>query len=82
MPKVATLNAEDLARWRFASADKELAGLSFPGLSVDEARRAILQYYKILGDLLVEYKIDPEDTVIVSPVDGNIYRVDIGNPLF
>lgn len=77
MPKVRDLSPEDLLRWRMASADKELVEQSHPGLSVDEARRAMLNYYKILGDILADYQIEHDNlSVYVSPFDGGIYRVD------
>lgn len=74
--KVASLAPEDLTRWRMVSAEKELVEIAHPGMSVDESRRAVLQYYKVLGDLMSEYKIDSsDDTIYISPVDGGIYTL-------
>jgi len=82
MTVVGTLSAEDLTRWRLASAEKELADNSFTGMSVDEGRRAILQYYKILGDILAEYQLDDTDFIYVSPINGSIYSlVEINDKL-
>ena len=74
--KVTSLVNEDLTRWRLVSADKELVEIAHPGLSVDESRRAILQYYKVLGDLMLEYNINEnEEGIYISPVDGGIYSL-------
>lgn len=76
MAKIKNLSQEDLVRWRMASADKELADNVFPGLSVEEGRKAILNYYKLLGDLLEYYDLNVDDgAVYVSPIDGGVYRL-------
>lgn len=78
MAKLKELTPEDLARWRVASVDKELVSLAFPGMSVEEARRALLTHYKVLNDLLLDYEINSEDNgVYISPIDGGIYRVSM-----
>lgn len=76
MPRLKSLNSEDLARWRMASADKELADSSFPGLSVTEGKEAILKYYRILGDLLLAYGLDDDNMLYISPVTGGIYSLE------
>lgn len=77
MPKLKDISEEDLNRWRSASADKELADNSFPGMSVEEAKRAILTYYRTLHDLLVTYNINTEESAMyISPVDGGVYSLD------
>lgn len=73
--QVGTLSAEDLTRWRMSCAEKELVDTGFNGMSVDEGRRAILQYYKILGDILAEYELDDTETIYVSPINGHIYSL-------
>lgn len=74
--RIKSLTNEDLMRWRVATVDKNMAEIPFPGMSVDEARRALLSYFKILGDLLAEYGLsDEEGGLYVSPVDGGIYLV-------
>lgn len=74
--KISELNQEDLARWRMASADKELVDNGFPGMSVDEGRRAILNYYRLLGEFLSLYNLNAEDgSVFLSPIDGGFYRL-------
>lgn len=76
MAKIKELSREDLVRWRMASADKELADNVFPGMSVEEGRKAILGYYKLLGDLLSQYDLSVDDgAVYVSPIDGGVYRL-------
>lgn len=75
--KTNALSQEDLARWRLATADKELVDNVFPGLSVEEARRALLTYYKTMGDLFTAYGEISDDghAVYLSPVDGGFYRL-------
>ena len=75
MPRVS-LTPEDLARWRLATADKELVDACFPGISVEEGRRALLTYYKVMGDLFQTYEqSDNEGATFLSPVDGGFYSV-------
>ena len=76
MAKIASLNGEDLSRWRVVTAEKELVDLVFPGLSVDDGRRGLLSYYKVLGDLILDYSVATEDGAIyISPIDGGIYSI-------
>lgn len=74
-PRIAQLTDEDLARWRMISADKELADQPHPGMSVIESRQAIISYYTTLGSFMKTYDIDTQETLIVSPVDGGIYKI-------
>lgn len=74
-PRIGQLNEEDLARWRMVSADKELADQPHHGMSVTEARQAILNYYTTLGGFMKQYDIDTQETLIVSPIDGGIYKI-------
>lgn len=76
MTRVNALSKEDLIRWRVATADKEMADNCFPGMSVDDGRRAILHYYKVLGDLYDEYTPKEERPVHFSPIEGGIYVDD------
>ncbi len=77
MAKLKEITEEDLNRWRSASADKELADNSFPGMSVEEGKRAILTYYRTLNDLLKTYDINTEESAMyISPVDGGIYALE------
>lgn len=75
-PRIGQLTHEDLARWRLVSANKELVDQQHAGYSVAESRQAILDYYITLGDLMKVYEIDTQETLIVSPIDGGIYKVD------
>lgn len=70
------LSDEDLMRWRMVMADKELVDGQYPGMSIDEARRSILTFYRTLNDLLRSYGIehDPGDALVVSPISGEIIR--------
>lgn len=79
MAKHAILSPEDLARWRMINADKELVDNAFPGLSVTEARSTILNYYKMLGDILAEYNVpDTSSPMFISPYDGSINIMEPG----
>lgn len=74
MTKVKNLTREDLMRWRICTADKELVDLTFPGISPDEARKAILNYYKILGDLIEDLGLqDSKAPIHISAIDGGVY---------
>jgi hypothetical protein len=71
------LSDEDLTRWRMCMADKELADLSFTGLSVQEGRSAYVNYYRTLNSLLTEYGVDMDTltgnaNIMVSPITGHI----------
>ena len=67
------LSGEDLARWRNVVADKELVASAYPGMSISEARQAMFNYYKLLGDIFVDYGIDTSlENLYVSPVSGEV----------
>ena len=72
------LNDEDLARWRMVMAHKELVDGSYPGMSVTEAKDAVLNFYKTLNDLLIQYGIDhdPGDAMVLSPISGEFIRFE------
>ena len=78
MPRVVkTLSEEDLGRWRNAVAGKEIVEAAYPGMSINEAKEALIRYYSTLGSILKDYEIDTEeDTVYVSPADGNVIKLD------
>jgi hypothetical protein len=72
-----TLSNEDLAIWRSVLADKELVDEGHTGYSKDEARNAIIRYYKTLGDLLKSYEIPMEEEgIVVSGITGTILQVE------
>ena len=76
MPKIKSLNTEDLNRWRVASVDRELVELSFAGMSVGEARTALMTHYRVLNDILTDYELtDIDSDIFISPVDGGVYAV-------
>lgn len=76
MAKIKTMANEDLLRWRTATVDKQMVEIPFPGMSVEEGRRALLTYFSTLCSLLAQYGLsDEEDALYISPVDGGIYTV-------
>jgi len=62
-------------------ANKELADLSFTGMSVQEGRSAYVDYYRTLNAILIDYGINMDEIVghsniLVSPITGHIVRFD------
>lgn len=75
---IAKLTDEDLVRWRMVMASKELVDGQYPGMSIQEAKSAVLDFYKTLNDTLKRYGIehDPGDALVVSPITGEIIRFE------
>lgn len=73
---VNKLTDEDLVRWRMVMANKELVDGQYPGMSIAEARSAVMSFYQTLNDLLRSYGIDhdPGDALVVSPISGEFIR--------
>lgn len=67
-----TLSMEDLLRWRNICANKELVDLNFNGMSVEEARRTIIEHYQFCYNVQKDMAIEANVPFIISAVDGSV----------
>lgn len=70
--QMGKLSAEDLGRWRIISANKELVDNGFPGLSVKEARDAIIDFYRFVGEVMETHGIPSVAAFEITTSDGSI----------
>lgn len=72
---IGKLSTEDLTRWRVISANKELVDIPHPGLSVNEARGFIMDFYRFIGEIIEDYGIPPTVAFEVTVSDGSILKM-------
>jgi hypothetical protein len=53
-------------------AKKELADNAHHSQSAEEAYQSYLEYFKMAGDLLRKYEVDPTSSWFISPFSGSV----------
>ena len=77
MRVISTLTDGELAKWRMVAAAKDLVDTPYPGYSIQEAKNALIDYYKTLGDLLHAHEVPQNaEGIIVSHITGCILQID------
>lgn len=66
------LSTEDLMRLRMVVANKKAVEIAPNQHSSEEVRRALMDYYKVLGELIATYEVDDTRDWALSEYSGNI----------
>lgn len=79
---LATLNEDDLHRWRVIAAQYEVLekeGVDLVGLGLDEACSFIRVYWELAAELLEKYDVRGEEAIraSISPVSGQIFLGEV-----
>jgi hypothetical protein len=66
------VSAEELAHYREAVALQTLAETGHPGLNLEQAVSALVDYGRLLGSLIERFELDEGATIYVNSYNGRV----------